>query len=153
VKVVDTQELFKHERTKLKENNDCTVRAIAVAFDLTYLHAHQFCTLYMKRQKGKGFPMVTNFNGKDHLSSKTIPYLFNKRHLRWCEREDKIDCTDNSDVNRTGLYLKKFLEKCDKDATYIILSSCHAYCIKKGVVYGNPNDHRTYVKLAYKLKT
>jgi hypothetical protein len=152
MEIIDTTELFRDERTKLKEDNDCTVRALAVAFDLTYSQAHQFCTLYMQRRKGKGFPMATNFNGKDHLSSKVTSYVFNKRYLYWCVREDKVDCTGNKDVGKVGIYLKKFLERCDKNATYIILSSGHAYCVKKGVIYGNPNDHRTYVKLAYKLK-
>jgi len=152
IEVINTNELFKSERTYRNERNDCVVRAIAVAFNLSYKDAHKYCRIYLRRTPRKGVTTVKDFDGKDYLSKTTTPFIFNKRHLRNCLREDKVDCTNNSGVGSTGLYLKKFIEKCDKSATYIVLSSGHAYCVKEGKVYGNPADHRTYVKLAYKLK-
>lgn len=152
IEIIDTWELFKQDREKLNERNDCVVRAIAVAFNLSYKEAHDYCKVYLRRIPRKGVPTVRAFSGKDYLSAKTIPFIFNKRYLRNCTREDKVDCTKNSGVGSTGLYLKKFLEKCDKSKAYIVLSSGHAYCVKEGKVYGNPKDNRTYVKLAYRVE-
>ena len=150
--VIDTNEVFREDRRQYREYNDCVVRAIAIAFGLSYEHAHQYCATYLQRKHRKGTKTTIMFNGKDHLSSKVIPFAFNKIHLKYCTHPNIIDCTNNSGVGSTGMYLKKFLSKCDSKATYIVLSSGHAYCVKRGQVYGNLKDIRTYVKLAYRLE-
>ncbi|AOQ26886.1 hypothetical protein [Vibrio phage S4-7] len=149
---VNTWELFKEDRDLLGETNDCVVRAIAVAFNLSYSDAHYYCSRELNRKYRRGVVTLKEFDGNDYLSSQTTPYAFNKRHLRNCANRNVIDCTNNSGVGSIGLYIKKFIDKCDKDATYLVLSSGHAYCVKRGVLYGNPKDIKTYVKLVYKLK-
>lgn len=151
MKLIDTNEMFREERNLRQERNDCVVRAVAAAFDLSYKDAHWHCAKHYNRNHRKGVRTLKEFDGKDELSSQVTPYVFNKSHLRQCVLDSKVDCIGNKDVGKTGLYLKKFLAKCDQDAAYIILSSGHTYCVKKGVVYGNPKDERTYVKLAYKI--
>lgn len=152
MEVVNTFELFKEERESLGETNDCVVRAIAIAYGMSYKEAHRYCRVYLNRGYRAGVRILEEFNGEDHLSKNTTPYAFNERCFRHCKHTEKVDCTGNKGVGKIGLYLKKFIEKCDKNSTYIILSSGHAYCVKNGKVYGNPEDCRTYVKLAYKLK-
>ena len=59
-------------------------------------------------------------------------------------------CRPKRGATQTGLYLKKFLAMYP-EGRYIVISSGHAYTVVDGVVYGNPNDDRTYVKVAYKV--
>ncbi len=149
--LIDTAEMFKKARVALNETNDCVVRAIAIAFTMEYKQAHAYCEHILKRKHRKGTFTLREFDGEDFLSSITKPMAFNKQHFSLCKHPNKANFIEFQGTNRTGLYLKKFLKTFNK-GTYLVISSGHAYCVKDGVVYGNSNDDRTYVKLAYRIE-
>lgn len=149
-KVRNTENIFGQERKSLGERNDCVVRAVAVAFGMLYQQSHKYCKYILNREDKKGTYTLREFDGNDFLSQLCTPLVFNRTHYRQCKHPQKIDLIMNSRATGTGLYLPKFLEDYPK-GTYLVLSSGHAYAVVDGEVWGNPDDHRTYVKIAYRL--
>lgn len=50
----DSGRHFMSERMMLKENNDCVVRAIAIALGLSYEKSRRLCAKYLQREAGRG---------------------------------------------------------------------------------------------------
>lgn len=148
--LINTNEVYKESREKLHETMDCVVRAIASAYDTTYDKAHYYCRKYLNRPHRKGVQFPSEFDGKDRISRNTDVTIFNINYRRWCSRKDFEDLCTHEDVGRSGMYVSKFIKNYPK-GIYIVLSNRHAFTIKDGVVYGNSNDHRKYIQVAYKL--
>lgn len=149
ITVVDTEITYTEDRVKLKETNDCVVRALAVAYNCSYLIAHNYAKSYLSRKKRKGVFFPEEFNGKDGVSKHAKAIVFEKRHTKRMSMsfEDK---TLHEDVKSHGMPVKRFINNYPT-GTYIVLSSGHAYAVKDGVIYGNLRDNRTFVKVAYKV--
>jgi hypothetical protein len=121
------------------EKNDCAVRAIANAFNVTYDTAHMFAATKLERKARKGVKAM--FAKLDLLGSVTFDLFSNTLFPE--TRTYKLDGTlkpintdyTHKDVSYT---VKTFCTKYNK-GTYIVLVNKHALTIKDGIVVDNPN--------------
>ena len=121
------------------EKNDCAVRAITNAFNVTYDTAHMFASTKLERKARKGVKAM--FAKLDLLGSVTFDLFSNTLFPE--TRTYKLDGVLNpinkdythKDVSYT---VKTFCTKFNK-GTYIVLVNKHALTIKDGIVVDNPN--------------
>ena len=121
------------------EKNDCAVRAIANAFNVTYDTAHMFASTKLERKARKGVKAM--FTKLDLLGEATFDLFSNTLFPE--TRTYKLDGVLNpinkdythKDVSYT---VKTFCTKFNK-GTYIVLVNKHALTIKDGIVVDNPN--------------
>lgn len=85
------------------ETNDCTVRSIADAYDISYENAHKLCARFGRKQ-GEGF----------HIRAE----LIHKLGLKLLERY----------INMT---VREMLDWIEKDKVYICLVNGHMFTIKQ----------------------
>lgn len=128
------------------ENNDCAVKAVAAAFDVSYDQAHDFAQSQWRRRCGSR----TNINsiiqtmakisnpkyelfGKVSKQAKVINEYQTKKGVVKCK--SKLSTFANK--NRTG--------------TYYVLVSGHATVVKDGIVLDNYAPGST-VKYAWKIE-
>ena len=130
-----------------REKNDCVVRALASATEVSYEAAHSFVSRTFKRKPGKGvstFPLIDWLsNHFEILGDKANEY---SRY--------KSPCTYDSKGKRYKLSVGKFA-KLNPKGTYFMLVKGHAFTIKDGCVIGNQadaNKPRTLVQYAFKIK-
>ena len=122
------------------EKNDCVVRAIANAFNISYDIAHEFTAKEFKRKARKGTKAV--FSTFSALGKVTFD-LFQDT-LFPITKEYKLKCV-NKPVNkeythkRVNYTVKTFCASFSK-GTYIVLVNKHALVIKNGIVVDNPNN-------------
>jgi len=127
------------------EKNDCAVRALANAFNVTYDVAHTFAADKFKRKAKKGTKKF--FITLSQLGFATFDLfqdsLFPERKtysIHPLKRNNKRIGIVNTDythkvVNHT---VKTFCAKFNK-GTYILTVNKHALTIKNGVIIDNPN--------------
>lgn len=146
------------------ETNDCVVRAISSALDITYGEAHEFSKNTYNRQYRNGvlFPHLQRVN--DNFS-KTKEVVFGKTFteivyepvtVKRIQRETLY--TDGYTYDKTlTLYSQKnnkysqmttgsFLRKYQK-GTFLISVRGHLFTIKDGVIFGNTNDSNERVRI------
>ena len=145
----------------LNEKNDCAVRAIANAFNITYDNAHTFTAEKFARKAKKGTKKF--FITLSQLGFATFDLfedsLFPERKtysIHPIARNNKRIGIVNTDythkvVNHT---VKTFCAKYNK-GTFIVIVSKHALTIKDGIVIDNPNykfeGYRRIVESAVKI--
>ena len=145
----------------LNEKNDCSVRAFANAFNISYDVAHEFAANKFARKAKKGVKnMFRTLNElgfatfdlfQDSLFPETKTYSI---HPLKRNKDGKVVNTDYTHkvVNHT---VKTFCSKFNK-GTYIVLVAKHALTIKDGIVIDNPNykfeGYRRIVESAVKIK-
>ena len=119
------------------EKNDCAVRAMANAFNISYDVAHEFTAKEFKRKARKGTKAVfSTFKALGEVSFE----LF-KDSLFPITKEYKLKCV-NKPVNasythkRVNYTVKTFCANYGV-GTYIVLVNKHALVIKDGVVVDN----------------
>jgi hypothetical protein len=145
------------------ETNDCSVIALANAFDISYDESHEICKteLYRKNRKGVLTYHLIDFldkcqvNGKKATEIKYEPVQIQRtiRQMRnYWYTEEKITYTDT-----INLYTKRgtFIKQYDK-GTYIINIKGHVFVVKDSVVFGNFDDYSRLKKIvifAYKIES
>ena len=128
------------------ERNDCFVRAVASAYEISYDDAHKWVADNFKRENRKGTMNVvdkmTSFSlGKELLNNKSVEVIQNLRHYD----------AEKLKMNKTTLnqFIKKY-----STGTYIVIVKRHAFTLKNGYVIGNDEDSQSIKKIvhnAYKI--
>ena len=144
----------------LNEKNDCSVRAFANAFNISYDLAHEFAADKFKRKAKKGVKNM--FRTLNELGFATFDLFSNTLfpetrtysiHPLSRSKSGKLVNTDytHKEVNHT---VKTFCSKFNK-GTYIVIVKNHALTIKNGIVIDNPNykfeGYRRIVESAVKI--
>ena len=143
------------------EKNDCAVRALANAFNVTYDVAHTFTAEKFKRKAKKGTKkfFITlsqlGFATFDLFSDTLFPETRTfSIHPIARNKDGKVVNTNytHKTVNHT---VKTFCEQYNK-GTYIVIVKKHALTIKDGIVIDNPNyrftGYRRIVESAVEIK-
>ena len=145
----------------LNEKNDCSVRAFANAFNITYDVAHEFAAEKFARKACKGVKNM--FRTLNELGFATFDLFSNTLfpetrtysiHPLARSKSGKVVNTDytHKEVNHT---VKTFCARYNK-GTYIVIVKNHALTIKNGIVIDNPNykfgGYRRIVESAVKIK-
>ena len=121
------------------EKNDCSVRAIANAFDVCYDVAHGFAASVLKRKARKGAKdMYMNL-----IKAKNVTFDLFSDTLFPETKTYKLSGV-SSPINpeythkKVKYTVKTFCAKFNK-GTFILLVNKHALCVKDGIVIDNPN--------------
>ena len=145
----------------LNEKNDCSVRAFANAFNVTYDVAHEFAADKFARKAKKGVKNM--FRTLNELGFATFDLFSNTLfpetrtysiHPLKRNKDGKVVNTDYTHkvVNHT---VKTFCSNFNK-GTYIVLVAKHALTIKDGIVIDNPNykfeGYRRIVESAVRIR-
>ena len=144
------------------EKNDCAVRALAHAFNITYDKAHMFASTKLERKNRKGTSSLfiklaeLGFASFDLFEDSLFPErkTYSIHPLKRNNKRIGIVNTDYTHkvVNHT---VKTFCSKFNK-GTFIITVSNHALTIKDGIVIDNPDmqftGYRRIVESACEIK-
>lgn len=128
------------------EKNDCTVYAIATAFEMDYDAAHQEVTTRMNRRETKG---VKRTNLEQALAEGTT--INGKTVTRVIKSPSKTYKVYGNTIPRQ-LRLSSFIKE-NQAGTYVILTRGHALTLKDGVLMDNKNETKTraLVEIAFKV--
>jgi hypothetical protein len=145
------------------EKNDCVVRAIANACDVSYDQAHKYCTETFDRKKGKGtelFNLILRTNKEMTFDEVGQLDLFRNgitRNLKWLGDGPKQGgdmCNPKYNHKPVAYTVKAFAQDFNK-GNYIVGVRGHALAIKDGVVIDNGNyqydGYRRVVEHAYQV--
>ena len=128
------------------EKNDCTVYAIATAFDMDYDAAHQEVADRMNREDGTG---VKRRNLLEGLAEGTT--INGKTVTRVIKSPTKTYKVYGNTIPRQ-LRLSSFAKE-NQEGTYVILTRGHALTLKNGVLMDNKGETKTraLVEVAFKV--
>ena len=121
------------------EKNDCSVRAIANAFNITYDVAHEFCSNELGRKAKRGLKGM--YSTLSALGSVTFDLFSNTLFPE--TKTYELGCVlnpINTDYKHKPVQytVKTFCAKYN-DGTYIVLVNKHALVVKNGIVVDNPD--------------
>ena len=125
------------------EKNDCSVRALANAFNVTYDVAHLFAATKLERKAKKGLKSM--FSKLDLLGEVTFELFSNTLfpETKTYKLEGKLKPRNPDYTHKKVQFtVKTFCSKFN-EGTYILLVNQHALCVKDGFVIDNPNDKFT----------
>ena len=139
----------------LNEKNDCAVRALANAFNVTYDVAHLFAATKLERKARKGLRGM--FSKLDLLGEVSFELFSNTLfpETKTYKLDGKLK-PRNPDYThkKVAFTVKTFCAKFNK-GTYILIVNKHALCVKDGIVIDNPNykfeGYRRIVESAVKI--
>ena len=123
----------------VNEKNDCSVRALANAFNITYDIAHLFAATKLERKARKGLRGM--FSKLDLLGEVSFELFTNTLfpETKTYKLEGKLKPINSDYTHKKVQYtVKTFCSKFNK-GTYIVTVSNHALTIKDGIVIDNPN--------------
>lgn len=136
VRLIDTEDVYSFEAAMNNEENDCTVRAVAEAFDLTY---------------GKSL-RITKEWGRESKQGMTM-----KAFLKGLRDTFRYNIVYGSNV-REGMTSEEFYKEVVKDGFgYIVLTFDHVYVIEQGrkgrwYLKGNHNDRSKQIFAYIQIK-
>ena len=121
------------------EKNDCSVRALANAFNVTYDVAHLFAATKLERKARKGLKAM--FQKLDLLGEVTFELFSNTLfpETKTYKLEGKLKPRKPDYTHKKVQFtVKTFCAKFN-EGTYILLVNKHALCVKDGIVIDNPD--------------
>ena len=121
------------------EKNDCTVRAIANAFNVCYDTAHGFAADVLKRKAKRG----TKNTYVNLVAAKNVTFdLFSNTlfpETKTFKLAGKASPINPKYTHKKVKYTVKTFCASHNVGTYILLVKGHALCIKNGIVIDNSN--------------
>lgn len=128
------------------ERNDCTVYAIATAFDMSYDDAHKEVAERFGRQESQGAKKSQILSGLAEgtiINGKTVTKVINTPTSTYR--------VYGNDVTRK-VRLSSFVKE-NQEGTYVILTRTHALTLKNGVVMDNNSKtkDKALVEVAIKV--
>ena len=121
------------------EKNDCTVRAIANAFNVCYDVAHGFAADVLKRKAKRG----TKNTYVNLVAAKNVTFdLFSNTlfpETKTFKLAGKASPINPKYTHKKVKYTVKTFCSTHNVGTYILLVKGHALCIKNGIVIDNSN--------------
>jgi len=138
------------------EKNDCSVRALANAFNVTYDVAHLFAATELERKARKGLKSM--FQKLDLLGEVTFELFSNTLfpETKTYKLDGKLKPRNPDYTHKPVQFtVKTFCAKFNK-GTYIVIVKKHALCIKDGIVIDNPDmrftGYRRVVESSIRIK-
>lgn len=145
--------ISENSKSNKGETNDCVVRAVMNSFEVEYDKAHKWCATKLNREFRRGTVNTTSkladlTNNGFVLNGKTIKKIYmgkkGESHKEWNPSKwKKMEVLRNPSYSHKHVdyTVRTFSEDYNK-GTYLVLVRGHAFCIKEGIVYDNP-DYRT----------
>jgi hypothetical protein len=134
--IIDTSEKYKKHREDRKASNDCTVRAVAEAFNVSY---------------SKAFKQMKKFGRADKkgLSKRNFINAIEKYYL---------DEVVSAGILEEPVYAIYFAFNIAEDGyTYLVMNPVHIFVIEQDennewAIYGNKEDFFSEIRMFIKLK-
>jgi hypothetical protein len=122
------------------ESNDCVVRSLASAFDMSYDTSHEFVFRKFGRKTRKGTSLFTM---KMDWMSQSGEKINNKTF--------KLLSLDGlkSKLGKSRVSFNQFF-KHYQTGTYVLVVRGHAFTLKNGIVIGNDSDAKRLRAIIYK---
>lgn len=137
--------LMAESRIASGETNDCTVYAVATAFDLDYDSAYQEVSTRVGRKEGQG---VKRSKLLDALAEGTI--INGKTVTRVIKSPTKTYKVYGNTIPRQ-LRLSSFAKE-NQEGTYLIVTRDHALTLKDGVLMDNKQNPKTRALVEVAIK-
>ena len=121
------------------EKNDCSVRALANAFNVTYDVAHLFAATKLERKARKGLKGM--YSALNALGEVTFELFSNTLfpETKTYKLAGKLKPRNPDYTHKPVQFtVKTFCAKFN-EGTYILLVNKHALCVKDGIVIDNPD--------------
>ena len=138
------------------EKNDCSVRALANAFNVTYDVAHLFAATKLERKARKGLKGM--YSALNALGEVTFELFSNTLfpETKTYKLAGKLKPRNPDYTHKPVQFtVKTFCAKFNK-GTYILIVNKHALCVKEGIVIDNPNykftGYRRVVESSIRVK-
>jgi hypothetical protein len=137
-----------------KEKNDCVVRSVASAADITYRTAHKFCKEFFGREDKRGtnsMHIATQMLFAEVSGIEIGRKKFSVRVLGTGEIKNRYKLKGKVIFRKKTL--KSFIDS-HKIGTYLVMIANHALTVKEGEVYdwrSNNSKPTTKVMAAYEL--
>ena len=144
---INSKTLLKGDSTiASSESRDCTVYAIASAFDLSYDEAHKEVADRFNRQQGRGAKTLSILEGMAEgttINGKTVSKV-----IKAPTNTYKV----YGNIIPRQVRLSSFI-KSNQEGTYVILTRSHALTLKDGTVMDNldKTKERALVEVAFKI--
>ena len=138
------------------EKNDCSVRALANAFNVTYDVAHLFAATELERKARKGLKSM--FQKLDLLGEVTFELFSNTLfpETKTYKLDGKLKPRNPDYTHKPVQFTVKTLCAKFNKGTYIVIVKKHALCIKDGIVIDNPDmrftGYRRVVESSIRIK-
>jgi len=147
------------------EKNDCVIRAVANACEVSYDDAHKFVGETFNRKQGKGTQMFSfimkqiktiKFNGPAQLSlfDDNSDKVVNVKHVGDAPKYGGDLINPKYKHKKVAFTVKEFARKFNK-GNYIVAVNKHALAICDGVLIDNPDKqtdgYRRVVESAFKI--
>lgn len=123
------------------ENNDCVVRAVKHAFDVTYAEAHYFCENKLMRKRGEGAYTDIYLPGVKQAFGKKVKVMGKKNDWGRVMLLRPIKRHRTNRIDRIPFKVKEFI-KAHPKGSYILTVRRHAFALVDGFVFGNWDDSR-----------
>lgn len=120
---INSQYLYERDIDMRVETNDCSVRAIAVAYDITYFASSEV-TYKIGRRRGEGM-----------ILRKFVKYL--SQNIVMGKRIANMETLTTPLSVETIQSMDKY-----KDRNLFLVTTDHIFNLKNNVVYGNTNDNK-----------
>lgn len=143
MKVISSSKVIKFFNTKISnsEDKDCVVKAIAVAFNVTYNQAHKFTQQFYLRKNGKGVRSYIFHNKNDDASLNKTKFFGKYLKTVGIKKDFALYNHDLRPLQKKkGRFIKMTLKTFIKNypqGTFIISVRGHAFTIKDGICIGN----------------
>lgn len=123
-----------------KERNDCFVRAVAAALEISYDRAHKFAADNFERKERAGTKVVSKMEsiinkGGDFLNGSKILSLPIEKKKNWYGRKGMDPKTEGKWRMKT---VKSFQQDNPKGIYFVIVAK-HVFVLKDGIVIDNPD--------------
>lgn len=134
--IVNTSKKYKEDREKLKSAADCTVRAVAEAFNVSY---------------GKAFRQMKKF-GRANKKGMKRKYFINAVEELYI---DEVVSAGILEESTWSAYFAFYFA--EHGYTYLVMNDNHIFVIEQNengewTIYGNKGDFYTEIKMFIKLK-
>jgi len=157
---------YKTSKLAASETNDCVVRAIASAFDITYNQSHKLCAEKMNRKSRKGVStfLFHGFLSQSEILGKSVKEITMEPVKVESTRTDRYWGNKYTVTKTLKLYTKRgskysamtvgsFVSQFPK-GTYILSVKGHTFTVKDSEIIGNYHDFRAKkvrVEKAFKI--
>lgn len=151
------------DETARGEKNDCAVRAIANACDVSYAQAHKYCKDTFGREKGKGTQLFTTllkmntemvFDEVGQLDLFRNGIKREVKHIGDMPKHGGELANPKYKHKKVAYTVKEFARQFNK-GNFILAVKGHALAIKDGVIYDNKNyqtdGYRRVVESAFQI--
>jgi len=151
-------EKVKKRSRKWGESNDCTVKALAIATDISYERAHGLLALRGRCYR-KGTSMSNVFSAMKELgwtATTVVDRPMVERHERWSKMDFKMTTNDKvKKMKKHRLYpaktIKTLPDYLPSRGIFLVETATHVLCVRAGQIHDWTKNRRHRIKEIHRI--